>query len=343
MHLDVTKNGSLLQKLLLDSKKCFLFGRNKDKCDFPLDHESCSRVHAALVYHKHLDRFFIIDQGSAHGTFVGSKKLESNRPQQLLVDTMISFGASTRTYTLREKPKPIHSIGDGDIDGGGGGLLGLPEDENEMDDLTQFNTAHNRQISMLGITDDEASSRRKRNRAPVTFSDSEEIINPEDIDPNIGKFRNMVQTAVIPNKKPKLGSSLPTSQETTSPHITSPTKPFLQQSPSLYADTSLLPGEISEGITSSSVTMFPFGSSSTFGLRPITSAPPIEPKAKQENQAPFPGGKPESSSPMDVKLAVTPPTPLSPLTDSLPSPNEAKRKKYAKESWPGKKPSHLLI
>ena len=53
------------QKLLIDDKKYYLFGRNKDQCDFPLDHQSCSRLHAALVYHKHLDRFFIMDLGSS--------------------------------------------------------------------------------------------------------------------------------------------------------------------------------------------------------------------------------------------------------------------------------------
>ena len=67
-----------MQKLLLDGKKYFLFGRNKDRCDFPLDHESCSRIHAALVYHKHLDRFFIIDQGSGEYVHV-QLSLDSDR------------------------------------------------------------------------------------------------------------------------------------------------------------------------------------------------------------------------------------------------------------------------
>ena len=69
----------------------------------------------------------------AHGTYLGTKKLEPSRPQQLLVDSIISFGASTRRYTLREKPKPMQQISESESDGGGGGLLGLPEDESEMD------------------------------------------------------------------------------------------------------------------------------------------------------------------------------------------------------------------
>uniref|UniRef100_A0A8C6X558 Syntaxin-12 n=1 Tax=Naja naja TaxID=35670 RepID=A0A8C6X558_NAJNA len=53
------------QKLIIDEKKYYLFGRNPDLCDFTIDHQSCSRVHAALVYHKHLKRVFLIDLNSS--------------------------------------------------------------------------------------------------------------------------------------------------------------------------------------------------------------------------------------------------------------------------------------
>lgn len=53
------------QKLIIDEKKFYLFGRNPDWCDFTIDHQSCSRVHAALVYHKHLKRVFLIDLNSS--------------------------------------------------------------------------------------------------------------------------------------------------------------------------------------------------------------------------------------------------------------------------------------
>jgi len=53
------------QKLLIDEKSYYLFGRNKDVCDFTLEHQSASRLHAALVYHKHLDRPFLVDLGSS--------------------------------------------------------------------------------------------------------------------------------------------------------------------------------------------------------------------------------------------------------------------------------------
>lgn len=59
---------------------------------------------------------------------------------------------------------------------------------------------------MLGIDDDTnmrkqnalKQGRRSRN---VTFNDEEIIINPEDVDPNVGRFRNLVQTTVVPAKR----------------------------------------------------------------------------------------------------------------------------------------------
>lgn len=67
--------------------------------------------------------------------------------------------------------------------------------------LTEFNTAHNRRISMLGIGEDEANPRgRKRHKYNISFKDEEDIINPEDIDPSVGKFRNLIQTTVVPTK-----------------------------------------------------------------------------------------------------------------------------------------------
>ena len=71
----------------------------------------------------------------------------------------------------------------------------------EFQNLTEFNTAHNRRISMLGITDDDVHKpTRKRKKKGISFNDDEEVINPEDVDPSVGKFRNLVQTTVVPSK-----------------------------------------------------------------------------------------------------------------------------------------------
>lgn len=71
---DVSHVDATLQKLMVDEKKCYLFGRNQQLNDFCIDHASCSRVHAALVYHKHLNRAFLVDLGSSkYRAFIGVK------------------------------------------------------------------------------------------------------------------------------------------------------------------------------------------------------------------------------------------------------------------------------
>ncbi|KAG5842958.1 hypothetical protein ANANG_G00183290 [Anguilla anguilla] len=186
LHLDVVKGDKLVEKLIIDEKKYYLFGRNPDACDFTIDHQSCSRVHAALVYHRHLKRVFLIDLNSTHGTFLGRIRLEAHKPQQVPIDSTMS------------KPGEDEELK---------GLLGLPEEETELENLTEFNTAHNKRISTLTIEEgnlDIQRPKRKRRNSRVTFSDEEEIINPEDVDPSVGRFRNMVQTAVVPIKKKKV-------------------------------------------------------------------------------------------------------------------------------------------
>lgn len=66
---------TLTKKLMIDEKNCYFFGRNKDCCDFVTDHASCSRVHAVLVWHKHLNRSFLIDLNSGKA-FIQSYKSE---------------------------------------------------------------------------------------------------------------------------------------------------------------------------------------------------------------------------------------------------------------------------
>lgn len=65
LHLDVLKDDKLVQKLMVDEKRCYLFGRNSQMNDFCIDHASCSRVHAAFVYHKHLNIAYLVDLGSS--------------------------------------------------------------------------------------------------------------------------------------------------------------------------------------------------------------------------------------------------------------------------------------
>jgi nuclear inhibitor of protein phosphatase 1 len=111
MHLDVIKGDKVMQKLMIDEKKFYIFGRNATMCDFVVEHDSCSRAHAALVYHKDMDRFFLVDLKSStffvfcllykfnftgHGTFIGKIRLEPEKPEHLPMDSTFHFGASSR-------------------------------------------------------------------------------------------------------------------------------------------------------------------------------------------------------------------------------------------------------
>lgn len=315
LHLDVLKDGKLIQKLMVDEKKCYLFGRNPQLNDFCIDHASCSRVHSALVFHKHLNRAFLVDLGSTHGTFIGSIRIDHSKPTQLPVDSQFHFGASTRMYILRERPQtaPKTVLDDKageDIDGG---LLGLPETETELDNLTEFNTAHNRRISMLGIVDEEIRSvNHKRKKKMVSYSEEDEIINPEDIDPSVGRFRNLIQTTVIPTKKRKMEGSLMIGEV----HDISRRVQPLSYTDELYSD---LPGPRESNFPSSTL-ISASSLANKLGLALPNPAPDVD------------------TVPVPIEVLPTNvPINIDPIMA------EPKKKKYAKEAWPGKKPNPSLL
>ncbi|XP_023659511.2 nuclear inhibitor of protein phosphatase 1-like isoform X1 [Paramormyrops kingsleyae] len=343
LHLDVVKGEKLVEKLIIDEKKCYLFGRNPDMCDFTIDHQSCSRIHSALVYHRHLKRVFLIDLNSiadgclsalglsgscrppAHGTFLGHIRLEPHKPQQVPIDSTMSFGASTRLYTLREKPQAQPSAAAGESKAGEDeelrGLLGLPEEETELENLTEFNTAHNKRISTLTIEEgnlDLPRPKRKRRSSRVTFSEEEEIINPEDVDPSVGRFRNMIQTAVVPLKRKRsdgrggLGLEEAMARRTYN----------FPLSGGLYGDLPPTSNETGHHLAAAQ------SGSTILGGLPL----------------PFPNPAPEVDL---APAAAQPPVTLNPAP--APGPyvaelhNEPRKKKYAKEAWPGKKPAPSLL
>ena len=81
----------------------------------------------------------------AHGTFVGSIRVDAHKPVQVLVDTTLCFGASTRRFTLRERPNAQSSLKrealkhGGEDEAGSHSLLGLPEEDTELDVCKTFN------------------------------------------------------------------------------------------------------------------------------------------------------------------------------------------------------------
>lgn len=328
LHLDVLKDEKLIQKLMVDEKRCYLFGRNQQLNDFCIDHASCSRVHAALVYHKHLDRAFLVDLGSTHGTYIGSMCLEPNKPTQLPIDSTFHFGASTRYYIIRERPQTgnrviIDELEKTSEDQDAGGLLGLPETETELDNLTEFNTAHNRRISMLGINDDEIHKpTRKRKKKGITFNEDEEVINPEDVDPSVGRFRNLIQTTVVPSKRMRMeGGLLSLHEEAHSMkhmHSAASTQLYQDLPPEQFSTTGVSNNAFSVALTSLT---------SRLGIGLPNPAPEVEMIPNRMQMEP-------------VRIAEVPSS--TSAAEANPT-TEPKKKKYAKEAWPGKKPIPSLL
>ena len=70
---------------------------------------------------------------SAHGTFIGTIRLERKNPQQVPIDSELHFGASSRRYVIREKPHTsVTSMMLDEKEEMEGALLGLPETETEL-------------------------------------------------------------------------------------------------------------------------------------------------------------------------------------------------------------------
>jgi len=92
-------------------QSAYLIGRHRGICDLPVDHPSCSSQHAVLQYrlmdYKRDDDSmgrrvvpYIIDIGSANGTFLNNQKIEPQRYYELRENDVIKFGYSTREYVL---------------------------------------------------------------------------------------------------------------------------------------------------------------------------------------------------------------------------------------------------
>ncbi|XP_021721272.1 uncharacterized protein LOC110688822 [Chenopodium quinoa] len=137
-YLEVVKDGEVLDRINLDKRR-HIFGRQLHTCDFVLDHQSVSRQHAAVVPHKN-GSVYVMDLGSAHGTFVASERLTKDTPVELEVGQSLRFAASTRTYILKKNeaalfpPPPLPT----EID------LPPPPDPSDEEALVTYNTLLNR-------------------------------------------------------------------------------------------------------------------------------------------------------------------------------------------------------
>ncbi|TDH69796.1 hypothetical protein CCR75_001284 [Bremia lactucae] len=134
--LDVYKEQVLIATHTVDQKAFYLIGRNAAVCDLVLSHCSISRLHATIVHHEK-GTTYVIDLGSAHGTFVDGSKLLALQPTLVVHGSILTFGGSSRSYTFksfdsREQIAEMLKT-----------RVGLPPDELHL----QENTLLNAQIS----------------------------------------------------------------------------------------------------------------------------------------------------------------------------------------------------
>jgi len=110
-RLYVFKGNEELPILYIHRQSAYLLGRDRKVADVPLDHPSCSKQHAALQYrlvnYTREDgtagrrvQLYVIDLGSANGTFVNNSRIESQKYIQLLEKDVLKFGFSSREYVL---------------------------------------------------------------------------------------------------------------------------------------------------------------------------------------------------------------------------------------------------
>ncbi|EEF37371.1 protein phosphatase 1 regulatory inhibitor subunit PPP1R8 homolog [Ricinus communis] len=227
-YLEVLKDGEVLDRINLDRRR-HIFGRQAHACDFVLDHQSVSRQHAAVIPHKN-GSIFVIDLGSAHGTFVANERLTKDAPVELEVGQSLRFAASTRTYILRKNdaalfPRPPPS----EIN------LPPPPDPTDEEAVVAYNTLLNRyglgnpnskSVSTLSGQEDGQQSGRATKRlkkARVVFKDQVggelvEVVGFSDgadveTEPGplgvkegslVGKYESLIQTTVIPKGKEQL-------------------------------------------------------------------------------------------------------------------------------------------
>ncbi|XP_010481371.1 PREDICTED: nuclear inhibitor of protein phosphatase 1 [Camelina sativa] len=221
--LEVLKDGQILDRIHLDRRR-HIFGRQHQTCDFVLDHQSVSRQHAAVVHHKN-GSIFVIDLGSAHGTFVANERLTKSNPVELEVGQSLRFAASTRIYLLRKnsealftRPPPPDQI-----------KLPPPPDPSDEEAVVAYNTLLNRYClsdgesgCMLGKRKEEAASEeagvaKRMKKMRVSFKDQlggelAEVVGMSDgadveTEPGpinvkegslVGKYESLVQVTLIP-------------------------------------------------------------------------------------------------------------------------------------------------
>lgn len=107
----VFKGEDLLEVVELGERSCWLVGREHAVVDFPVDHPSCSKQHAALQFryvekrNEFGDRIgkvkpYLLDLESSNGSSVNGDRIPAGRYVEVIDKDVLRFGLSTREYVL---------------------------------------------------------------------------------------------------------------------------------------------------------------------------------------------------------------------------------------------------
>lgn len=110
-RLYVFKGDEQLDTLHVHRQASFLIGRDPAVADILVNHPSCSKQHAALVFrYRTIDNRngtkagaihpYLIDLESTNGSYINEERIEGARFYQLKPKDGIRFGGSTREYVL---------------------------------------------------------------------------------------------------------------------------------------------------------------------------------------------------------------------------------------------------
>jgi WD40 repeat protein len=125
-HLLVSKGPGAVLDVVPLANACTSFGRNSVTCDVALDHPSLSRRHALIAYTGQ-GTLCVVDLGSTHGTFLNAERIPPNQPLTLEFGDSLTFGASSRVYTVALGPGEAPAAeAEGGGRGGAGEHLSMP-------------------------------------------------------------------------------------------------------------------------------------------------------------------------------------------------------------------------
>jgi smad nuclear-interacting protein 1 len=114
-RLYVFKGSNLLEVIPLGERSCWLIGREQLVVDFPIEHPSCSKQHAAIQF-RYVEkknefgdrqgrvRPYLIDLESANGSTVNGERVPASRYVELREKDVLRFGLSSREYVIIRPP-----------------------------------------------------------------------------------------------------------------------------------------------------------------------------------------------------------------------------------------------